>query len=112
MIDLNLFRQIITHILVNAMKFSPENSTIEVVITYPENTFQIEIIDNGIGIAEEDLKYIFTPFYKSKRDIGLKAGTGLGLRLVKKFVDAMGGNISLKSQINKGTAVTVIFPSI
>ncbi len=112
MIDLNLFRQIITHILVNAMKFSPENSTIEVVITYPENTFQIEIIDNGIGLAEEDLKYIFTPFYKSKRDIGLKAGTGLGLRLVKKFVDAMGGNISLKSQINKGTAVTVIFPSI
>lgn len=112
MIDTNLLRQIITHVLVNAMKFSPEDSVVDVRLGFAVNSITIEIEDRGVGISDKDLGYLFSPFYKSKKDIGIKSGTGLGLRLVKRFVEAMEGTIEIKSQINKGTNVILTFPSV
>ncbi len=112
LVDANLFRQVMTHIISNAMKFSPEDSDIDIYLKFGDNQFIIEIKDNGVGIANEDLKYLFTPFYKGKKNIGIKAGTGLGLQLVKRFVEAMKGTISIESEINKGTNVILVFPSL
>ncbi len=112
MIDTNLLRQIITHIMINAMKFSPEESKIDIRLVFDKETFAIEVEDRGVGISEEDLKHIFAPFYKSKKDIGIKSGTGLGLRLVNRFIEAMKGDIEIKSVINKGTTVVLTFPSV
>ncbi len=112
MIDANLFRQIMTHLIVNAMKFSPEDSDIDIYLKFGDNQFIVEIKDNGVGIAPEDLKYLFTPFYKGKKNIGIKSGTGLGLKLVKRFVEAMKGTISIDSKINEGTNVILVFPSL
>ncbi len=111
MIDTNLLRQIVTHIMVNAMKFSPEDSAIDIRLHFSQSSIILEIEDRGVGITEKDLTYLFSPFFKSKKDIGIKSGTGLGLRLVKKLVEAMKGTIDLKSQINKGTNVILTFPS-
>ncbi len=110
-------RQILINLLGNAFKFT-EKGGIQLKMNTTPNDEQhcnliIEINDTGIGIAEEESETIFEAFKQSKL-LGDKAysGTGLGLSISKQFIDLMGGKITFKSQIGKGTTFTILIPKV
>lgn len=110
--DRNMIRVIIRNLVTNAIKFTPENGKIEIIITEPaENQISFTVKDTGIGIQEDRIKNLFK-IDKSSSTPGTndEKGTGLGLILVKEFVDTNKGTIELESQINKGTAISVTLP--
>jgi signal transduction histidine kinase len=96
--DYGRLRQMFLIILDNAVKFSPQGST--VTVTMKEN--KVSIQDCGIGIAPEDLPYIFDRFYKVKSEEN-KNGTGLGLAIAKQIADRHNIQIYIKSKVNQGT---------
>jgi PAS domain S-box-containing protein len=107
--DEKLFRNIIINLLTNAIKFSPGKKNVYLNIVANSDTLTMEVKDEGMGIAEDELSKIFEPFERSKRVESIQ-GTGLGLSIVKKAVELFGGTISVKSTVNIGTTVTVIIP--
>ncbi len=92
------FYQIITNILQNAIDVSPPAEIIKIEIDRKDKNIFINIIDSGIGIAEENLKKIFEPYFSKK-----KKGIGLGLALVKKLIDSNLAEIDVESKLKKGT---------
>jgi signal transduction histidine kinase len=70
----------------------------------------ISITDTGIGIPEEEQQYMFTSFYRAKNAVNIQ-GTGLGLHIVKRYVDLLGGKITLKSTLGEGTTVVLEVPA-
>ncbi|MBA4851108.1 response regulator [Emticicia sp. BO119] len=118
LIDKDKTEKIITNLLSNAFKFTPENKRIEITIAYLHKTPQtstakaiIKVKDEGIGISEEKLSKIFDRFYQvdnsSSREF---EGTGIGLALVKELVSVLKGKISVESKENKGTCFTLELP--
>lgn len=113
MVDRLRFSQIFFNLLSNAAKFTPAGGTIEFVSERiePKETDDHEKIglrfyvrDTGVGMSEEFLSHMYDPFTQERSGLGDKArGTGLGLPIVKSLVDAMGGTISVKSELGKGT---------
>jgi signal transduction histidine kinase/DNA-binding response OmpR family regulator/ligand-binding sensor domain-containing protein len=111
------FKQILYNLLSNAVKFSPESSMVAIrarkiaATDLAPETIAIEVIDRGIGIAPENQKAIFEEFQQvdtaASRQFG---GTGLGLSLVKKFVELQAGSIQVESEIGKGSTFTVTLP--
>ena len=107
-------REIIMNLLSNAVKYTSEGGKIVLDIEEKPSaldgfmTLQIRVSDNGIGISKEYVPYIFDAFTRerSSSESGI-IGTGLGLRIVKSFVDIMNGDISVKSEPGKGTCFTV-----
>ena len=100
--------QVITNLLANSIKFTPEAGTVLLKIKYmgeEDNLceLQIKVIDTGIGISEEQQQRLFTPFEQAENDTTRKfGGTGLGLAISKRIVNLMGGEISIKSELGKG----------
>ncbi|MDR1068741.1 MAG: HAMP domain-containing histidine kinase [Clostridiales Family XIII bacterium] len=107
--DENLLSQVWMNLLVNAIKFTPENGVISVSLR--ENA--VKISDTGIGIAKDDLPHIFERFYKvdKARDRAL-GGNGLGLSLVKKITELHGGRISVESEPRAGTTFEIFLPGL
>lgn len=107
-LDAGKFSQIIINLVNNAIKFSPSDSTIQLNLKIKNNQALIDVIDQGIGIAEEDLPTIFDKYHQ----VGQKSagGTGLGLSITLGLVELMGGEISLKSSVNVGTHVSISIP--
>ncbi|RFZ79237.1 sensor histidine kinase [Lacrimispora amygdalina] len=103
-VDRNRFKQVIINILDNAMKFSPKDSNILINVSTLENELIIEIIDNGYGIAKEDLPKIKDKFFKGNSK---KSGSGIGLAVCDKIIKLHGGSLELKSELNKGTNVII-----
>jgi PAS domain S-box-containing protein len=110
--DAKLIRQILTHLLSNAIKYSPPESKILLDLNHTDKDIIFKITDFGIGLSEKDQKHLFETFYRSDKDIGITAGSGLGLSIVKKCVDVLGGNITFTSEPHKGTSFTVAIPYI
>ena len=109
-LDSTLLRQIITNLLTNAVKYSPEDSTIRLNINYSnENIVIFEIEDQGIGISPEDESKVFDSFYRAS-NVETIAGTGLGLAIARKAVELHGGEISFSSQVDVGTTFRVVLP--
>lgn len=102
-IDKTLFLQVLNNLLANAIKFTPENGDISIVITEGKK-LQIAIIDSGVGMPEEVRKDIFSGFSRNS-SLGTdgEKGTGLGLGIVKKILDGHGFTIDVKSQQGKGS---------
>ena len=90
--DYDRLRQMFLVILDNAVKFSPEDSVVHIRITCDEQ-ITVSIRDEGVGISEEEQKYIFEKFYKSRLRQNAK-GSGLGLAIAKQFTEMLGGSIS------------------
>jgi signal transduction histidine kinase len=104
---------IIDNILGNAIKYSNHNSCIYISLKIQNNRVICEIIDEGIGIKEDDLKNIYNSFFRSEPLNHKKIdGNGLGLSIVKKCIDAIFANIQIDSELGKGTKVKIIFNSI
>lgn len=104
-------RQVVSNLLDNAIKYTPEGGQIRVVLE-ADGDFQIlRVADTGIGVAQKDLPYIFDKFYRSDEAIERFSGTGLGLSIVKGIVERHNGRIWVDSQVGKGTTFTVMLPS-
>lgn len=107
--DPSLLRKILVNLLSNAIKYSGEHQTIQLVASCQETTFQITIRDQGIGISADDQTHLFERFFRAKNATNF-AGTGLGLHIVAKYLELLCGTISLASQLDAGTTVTLSFP--
>ena len=86
-------------------KFSYENSPIKLIID-SNNKLQIQIIDQGIGIAQEDISHLFSNFYRGKNATNIQ-GTGLGLPIIKRYLDMIKGNVTVESELNKGSTFII-----
>ncbi len=108
-IDKDKMEKIISNLLSNALKFSNKNGHISVSVFKKDSKVEISVVDDGIGIAEQDMKNIFNRFYKAKSS-SVQEGTGIGLALVKELVEIHYGTISVKSKINEGTQFHIEIP--
>lgn len=107
--DEKLLRQILTNLLTNAFKYSPEHSQVKFDLTVTQETVTFSICDQGIGIPSDDLEHLFNAFHRGK-NVGILPGTGLGLSIVRNCVNLCKGSISVNSQLNVGTEFVVTLP--
>ncbi|MCX6232817.1 MAG: ATP-binding protein [Bacteroidetes bacterium] len=104
----NQIKQACIAILVNASEAVSENSEIVFrTINYDDDHIAIEVIDNGSGIAEEDVPHIFEPFFSTKQN---ERATGLGLAIVHGIIQSHDGKINVKSELGKGTTISILLP--
>ncbi len=108
-LDPKLLKFILTNLLSNAFKYSPEGGKIELSVSYKKDLIEITVADEGIGIPTEDMIHLFEPFHRSANTVEIP-GTGLGLSIVKHAVELHKGKIVLKSELGKGTTFTVDIP--
>ncbi|WP_269850631.1 sensor histidine kinase [Methanosarcina horonobensis] len=109
--DEGKFRQIMTNLLSNAVKFTPADGSIDIFLKQSGDLVIITVKDTGIGIPEDDLDRIFKPFIQLESSLSRTfEGTGLGLTLVKKYVEMHGGNISVKSRAGEGSSFRFELP--
>ena len=101
------------NLISNAIKYTPEYGQIRVALNIgPQNDIIGEISDTGIGVPEEAKEKLFTEFFRAKNAKELEIpGTGLGLVIVKKILDGLNGNISVKSQADEGTTFRFMIPA-
>lgn len=108
-VDEKILYSILSNLLSNAAKFSPPDSTIHVILNSQTEALTFQVQDQGIGITEADLPYLYEPFHRGKNVAGIK-GTGLGLTVVQRCVALHQGSITLSSHANGGTTFTVMIP--
>jgi PAS domain S-box-containing protein len=104
-----LYKQILSNLLTNAIKYTQPDKMIEISISTNDSSVFIEVKDQGIGISNDDQKLLFELFFRGD-NVGSIPGSGLGLPIVKRSVDALQGKLSVKSKINSGTTFTVELP--
>ncbi|MGN6619165.1 MAG: PAS domain-containing sensor histidine kinase [Ilyomonas sp.] len=108
--DKQLLRNIMLNLLSNAIKFSAEQSVIHIDCKVKNKQAKISVKDGGIGISKEDLQHLTERFFRAKNAANIQ-GTGLGLHIVVKYLELMNGSIDIKSELNKGTTITITIPS-
>lgn len=109
--DYQKIKQILYNLISNAIKFSPNNDSIEIKIYKNLQFLVIEVTDNGVGIAPENHKIIFDKFTQLENSLTKKeSSTGLGLTITKKLVQMHNGTITVKSELNQGATFIVKLP--
>ena len=111
--DKDGIERVVLNILTNSIKYTKEGGHIKIYVGFVYNDAYIKVIDNGIGIPEQDLERIFERFYRvdkaRTREMG---GTGLGLSIAKEILDRNDGSIDMKSEYGKGTEVVIRIPTV
>ncbi len=100
----------VTNLVNNAIKFTPQDGEISILVRQRSDQMVIRVSDTGMGIPKEDLPKIFDRFYRVHHSGRLIHGTGLGLAIVKKIVTMHGGRIEVESKLNQGTTFTMFLP--
>lgn len=109
--DPDMIERIILNLISNAIKFTEKNGTITVQLKETEGCLQLSVSDTGIGIPQDKLNQIFERFKQVDDSLSLnKDGSGIGLSLVKAFVEAHGGTINVNSEVQKGTTFEINLP--
>jgi PAS domain S-box-containing protein len=108
-LDSSLLRKILVNLLSNALKYSGENSVVTVQAACHANQLIISVADQGVGISKEDQAHLFERFFRA-RSVSTVPGTGLGLYIIARYLELMGGTIELQSALGQGTTVTVTIP--
>jgi PAS domain S-box-containing protein len=108
--DKKLLKNILLNLISNAIKFSPENTNVVVESKVDGHFAKIKIQDKGIGISEEDQKHLFSSFFRGGNAVNIQ-GTGLGLHIVKRYLDLLEGKVELQSVISQGTSITITIPN-
>lgn len=108
--DPRILKNIILNLLSNAIKYSSEEGVIHWHITKESNQVSFEIKDNGIGIPESEQKHLFSRFFRASNAESIK-GTGLGLHIVKRYVELLKGHIHFESELGEGTVFKVLIPN-
>jgi hypothetical protein len=111
-LDMYLLKNILNNLLSNAIKFSDENTTIQLTSIVSPDAIQLIVADSGIGIPRAEQKYIFRRFYRAKNALSFQEGTGLGLNIVKKYVELMQGIVSFESKEDVGTTFRITFSNV
>ena len=109
-LDSVLIHEVILNVIENSIKYSKAGGHIDVKTQEQGNRVEIRVIDQGPGINEDDRKKIFEKFYRAPKQITNTKGTGLGLYLVKYFIELHGGKVSLESRAGHGTEVQIYLP--
>jgi PAS domain S-box-containing protein len=104
-----LLAHILQNLISNAIKYSEKRPDPEVQLHYMEDKVQIHVIDYGIGIHKKEIKQLFDSFFRGANTENIQ-GTGLGLVIVKQFIDAHKGEITVKSELNKGSNFVLSLP--
>lgn len=108
--DKRLLKNILLNLISNAIKFSPENSIIEVTCSNSHQQAILTVADKGIGISKEDQQHLFERFFRARNAQNIQ-GTGLGLHIVSKYVEILNGKLHFTSEENHGTTFTIILPN-
>ena len=108
-LDERLLRHILTNLLTNAVKYSQEGAPVKFLVARLATRVRFEVMDTGIGIPEDDQKWLFNAFQRG-RNVGNIPGTGLGLVIVKRCVELHRGAIRIHSAAGQGTRVEVDVP--
>lgn len=107
--DEGILIHILTNLISNALKYSYNKPSPIIKLNYLTSSYSIEIIDFGIGIPEEESKYLFQSFFRASNTSSI-IGSGLGLAIVKQFTELLNGTITIKNNTTKGTIATLTFP--
>ena len=107
-LDQVLFKNILINLLSNAAKFSAEDKPIFVATEVKGNILKFSIKDEGMGISKKDQEHLFEIFYRATNAVNIP-GTGLGLHIVAKYVEIMNGKLEIKSELDEGTEINIIF---
>lgn len=104
--DERLLHQVITNLVSNALKYSPEGETVLLRIEFNEDMLSISVKDNGIGISADDLAKLFEPFHRGQNVENIQ-GTGFGLAIVQRTLELLGGTIEVNSELGNGSEFIV-----
>ncbi|MCI0394020.1 MAG: GAF domain-containing sensor histidine kinase [Chloroflexi bacterium] len=109
--DRTRISQVLTNLISNANKYTPDKGAITVRVGLDNHFVRVDVVDTGIGISEEDQARLFTQFFRSDATaVREQTGWGLGLSIVKKLVEAQGGEIVCQSELGKGSTFTFTVP--
>ncbi len=108
-LDKKLIDSILSNLISNAVKYSPEGGEIRLAVSQSAEKIKFVISDEGLGIADSDLVKIFNDFFRTN-EVNHIPGTGLGLSIVKKYIEIFNGTITVKSNLGKGSEFTVFIP--
>jgi PAS domain S-box-containing protein len=109
LVDPKLTQHILINLLQNALKYSPQNTQVQLSLASDPNSVMFVIQDQGVGIPQKDLPHIFNSFYRAN-NVGNIGGTGLGLAIAKQCVDLQSGTIVVNSVVGEGTKFTMTLP--
>jgi len=102
---------VLSNLLSNAVRYSPEGSSVTVSAVQESTEVCLEVKDHGIGMTPEEMEHIFEEFYRTRRAREMERdGTGLGLSIIKKAVETIGGRITVASQVDRGSTFHIYFP--
>ena len=108
-LDSGLLEQVLHNILINAIQYTPENSTIKIDVAYYDENCVITISDNGSGFPENEIQFVFDKFYRLPNS--KTGGSGLGLSIAKGYVEAHNGKITLENNKEGGAKFTITIPA-
>ena len=108
-IDKQIFEQAIKNLISNSIKYSENGKSISIELSETNSDVHIAVVDSGMGIPEDDLRKLFTPFFRAKNVVNIR-GTGLGLSLTREFIHLHNGQIKVSSKLNEGTTFTIVLP--
>lgn len=109
--DISLLKHIVLNLLSNASKFSSEGDAVELHTACTDQRFWLTVTDHGIGISKEDQQHLMERFFRGTNAVHIQ-GTGLGLHIVAKYAELMGGTVQCISEQGKGTRFTVTLQSL
>ncbi len=107
--DPRILRGILFNLISNASKYSDSEKSIYLSATYTDDGVTVEVRDAGIGIPQHEVKHIFERFFRASNSSNIQ-GTGLGLNIVKRYIDLLKGTISFTSEVGKGSSFIIILP--
>ncbi len=107
--DKKIIRAILQNLISNALKYSFDNGVILITFNLNLHNFEIQVKDSGIGIPQEEQRHLFERFYRAKNVSNIE-GTGIGLNMIKRYIDLCNGKIQFTSETNNGTTFTVTLP--
>lgn len=110
--DEGTLTEALVNLIDNAVKYSRIGSQVFVKATQKEGHLLISVTDTGVGISKEDLPFIFEDFYRGQGGDAVERGSGLGLALTRRIVEAHGGAISVESELGKGSTLTIHLPAL
>ncbi len=109
-IDAVKLESLLSNLLSNAVKYTSEGSTIALTVAPDNDFFTIDVSDDGVGIPREEQSLVFQRLYRSPRTAGDREGTGIGLYLVRKYAELLGGSVSVESEVDQGSTFRLRLP--
>lgn len=108
-LDKQFTRNVFLNLLSNALKYSPQHKPVDLMISTKDTSLTVKVMDQGIGIPEDEQQNLFNLFFRARNVTNIE-GTGLGLPIVKKYIELMNGEITFESKLEQGSTFTITLP--